>query len=83
MMLAKVFARGNEKAGRPARRIADDIFWPRRGQFDHELNDVPRRAELTVLPGRGDLAEHVLVEISLRVALVHRHVVNQIDHFRQ
>ena len=42
--------------------------------LDHEPDDVARRAELAVLPGRGDLAEHVLVKIALGVALLHRDV---------
>ena len=42
-----------------------------------------RRAELPVLPGRGDLAEHVLVEIALGVAVGHVDVVELVDHVGQ
>jgi hypothetical protein len=45
----------------------------RRGQLDHQPDDVARRAELAVLPGAGDLAEHVFVEVALGVAVLHRH----------
>jgi hypothetical protein len=37
--------------------------------LDHELDDVPRRAELAVLTGGGDLAQHVLVEVAVGVAV--------------
>ena len=50
----------------------------RRGHFHHELDDVARRAELAVLPGAGDLAEHVFVEVALGVAVLHRHVVDHV-----
>ena len=45
-----------------------------RGHLHHEPDDVARGAELAVLPGAGDLAEHVLVEVALGVAVLHRHV---------
>jgi hypothetical protein len=40
---------------------------------------VPGRAELPVLPGGGDLAEHVLVQITLGVAIGHVDGVELID----
>ena len=33
-------------------------------------DDVPRGAELAVLSGAGDLAQHVLVDVALGVAVV-------------
>ena len=39
-------------------------------QIDHQADDVPGRAELAVDAGRGQLAEQVLVEVALGVALV-------------
>ena len=55
----------------------------RRGQFDHELDDVARGAELAVLPGAGDLPEHVFVEVALRVAVLHRHVIDHVHDLRE
>ena len=49
--------------------------------LDHELDDVARRAELAVLPGAGDLAEHVFVEVALGVAILHRHLVEHVHDF--
>ena len=54
-----------------------------RGQLHHQPDDVARRAELPVLPGAGDLAEHVLVDVALGVALLHRHLVEQVHHLGQ
>ena len=34
-------------------------------------------------PGGGDLAEHVLVDVALGVALLHRHLVEQVHHLGQ
>ena len=41
-------------------------------------DDVARGAELAVLSGAGDLAEHVFVEVALGVAVLHRHAVNHV-----
>ncbi len=61
---AEVLANGHEEAGRTAGGIADDVVRPRRHQFDHQLDDVPRSAELPVLPSRGDLAEAEVRNVS-------------------
>ena len=37
--------------------------------------------KLAVLPGAGDPAEYVLVDIALRIALFHRHLVEQATTF--
>ena len=81
--LAQVLARGDQEARRAAGRVADDVGGLRRGQLHHQPDDVARRAELAVLPGGGDLAEHVLVEVALGVAVLHRHVVEQVHHLGQ
>ena len=81
--LAQVFAGGDEKAGGAAGGIADDVPRARRGHLDHEPDDVARGAELAVLPGGGDLAEHVFVEVALGVAVLHRHLVDQVHDLGQ
>ena len=82
-MLAQVFAGGDEKARRAAGGVADDVLRRGRGHLDHEADDVARGAELAVLAGGGDLAEHVFVEVALRVAILHRHLVEQVHHLGQ
>src|SRR6185503_13471477 len=52
--LAQVFAGGDEEAGGAAGRVADDVFRAGGRHLHHEPDDVARRPELTVLPGRGD-----------------------------
>ncbi len=83
LALAQEFAGGDQKAGGAAGRVADQIGGLRRGHLDHQADDVAGRAELSVLSGAGDLAQHVLVEIALGVAILHGHVVEQIDHLGQ
>jgi hypothetical protein len=39
--------------------------------------------ELPVLPRRGDLAQHVLVDVALGIAVLHGHGVQQVHHLRQ
>ena len=79
MSAPDVVTRGYEKACGPARRIADLVLRRRRGHLDHQGDDVARRAELAVLPGGRDLAEHVLVDVALGVAALHRQVVEHVD----
>jgi hypothetical protein len=84
MALAQVLAGGDQKAGRTAGGVARSrSVGLRRRHLDHQADDVPRRPELPVLAGRSDLPEHVLVEVALRVAILHRHRGEQVDHFRE
>ena len=55
----------------------------RRHQLDHQPDDVARGAELAVLAGGGDLAQHVFVEVALGVAIVHGDLVDQVHNPRQ
>ena len=80
---AQVFACGHQKAAGAAGRVANGVLRHRGGQGDHQINDVARGAELAVLPGGGNLAEHVFVQVALGVAVVERNGVEQIDHARQ
>ena len=54
-----------------------------RGHIHHQLDDVAWGAELPILPGGGDLAEHVLVEVALGVAVGHVYAVELVDHVGQ
>ena len=53
------------------------------GHLDHQLDDVARRAELPVLTGSRDLAEHVLVHVAFGVAVRHRNVRDEVDDLRE
>lgn len=44
---------------------------------------MTRGAELAVLPGGGDLPQHVFVKVALGVAIFHRHLSHEIDHLGQ
>lgn len=44
---------------------------------------MARGAELAVLPGGGQLAEHVFVNVALGVAVVHGDFVDEVDHFSE
>ena len=83
MPLAQIFARGHQEAARAAGRVADDVLGLRRGHLHHEPDDVTRRAELAVLPGAGNLAEHVFVEVALGVPVFHRDLVEHVHDLGQ
>ena len=80
VVVAQIFAGRDEKAAGAGRRIADRVPRPRRHHLDHQRDDVARRAELAVLPGAGDLREHVFVKVALGVAVLHRDVGQEVDH---
>ena len=44
---------------------------------------MPRRAKLAVLPGSGDLAQHVFVKIALRVSVLHWDLVDHVHNLGQ
>jgi hypothetical protein len=81
VVLPDVLARRDEKAARAAGRITNHVvgLWLR--HLDHEADDVAGRAELAVLTRRGDLAEHVLVEVALGVAVLHRNLIHHVYNF--
>ena len=79
----QVLGGGDEKTGGAAGRVADAVLRGGRGHLDHEFDDVARGAELAVLAGAGDLAEHVLVEIALGVGVGHVDGVELVHHVGQ
>ncbi len=83
MALAQILARGDKKTSRAARRIAEHVGRLRRDHLDHQPNDVTRRAELAVLSGGRNFRQHVLVQVALGVALLHRHLIDHVDDFGQ
>ena len=62
---------GNKEVRGSAGRVADLVFGTRRGHLDHELDDVPRGAELTVDTGAGEVAQQILVQVAVGVAVLH------------
>ena len=61
-----------------ARGVADGLGRLRVEHIHHEADDVPRRAELAVDAGGRQLAEQVLVEVALGVALGDGECVNHV-----
>lgn len=60
----------DEEAACAGRWVADAFAGPRVHHADHHSDDVPRRAELAVLPGRVQFAEQVLVQVALHVLVL-------------
>ena len=79
----QVLKRCNQEARRAAGRVADHVLGRGGGHVHHQTDDVARRAELAVLSGGGNLAEHVLVEVALGVAVGHVDAVELVDHVGQ
>ena len=76
---ADVFGGGHEKPAGAAGRVADGVAGLGVGHLHHQLDDVAGRAELAVLPGRGDLGQHVLVKVALGVLVTHRDRIETVD----
>ena len=67
----EILGRGDEESGGAAGGIADLVLGRGGGHVHHQADDVARAAELAVLPGAGDFAEHVFVEVALGIAVGH------------
>ena len=72
---------GDEEAAGAGGGVADEVAGFRGGEFHHEGDDLAGGAELVVLPGDGDFAEHVFVELALGVAVVHGDFIDEVDDF--
>ena len=83
VVFLQVFGGGDQKAGAAAGGVANGVAGLRGHHVHHQLNDVARRAELAVLPGGGDFAEHVFVEVALGVSVVHGDGVDHVHHLGQ
>ena len=73
----------DEEAGRAARRVADPVSDIGVDQFHDHPDDVARGAELSVLPGGGELGEEILVDVALGVAVLGGdiHIIDDGDRF--
>ncbi len=69
MVLMQVFTNCDWKPASAACWVAHDIGRPRLDQFHHQLNLVPRRAELSVMASRGDFSKHVLLQVPFGIAI--------------
>ena len=79
VVLAQVFPGGHEEPAGSAGGVADDVGGGGCGHLHHQIDDVAGGAELPVLPGGCDLAQHVLVDVALEVAVVHGELVEPVD----
>jgi len=68
MMLPEILAHRYQMPCRPTRRITSDVTRPGSNQFHHHFDDMAGSAKLAVLPGSGDLAEHIPIEVAFGVA---------------
>src|SRR3990172_3256125 len=83
MVTPQIFARGNKEASRAVCRVAHYVSRLLCDHLNHQPDDVARRAKLAVLPRSSDLGEHVLVKVTLSIALLHRHLVDHINDLCQ
>ena len=80
VVIGQILGGGDQEARSATGRVTNGVH--RRGghHIDHQLNDVAGGAELAVLAGGGDLAQHVFVKVALGVAVGHVDAVELIDY---
>ena len=64
-------------------RIAYAILQIRLHEFHHHLNDMSRRAELSVVARCCHLAKYILVHVAHRITIIHIERINTIDNLHQ
>ena len=82
VLAQNVGERGNQKARRAARGIANALAGLRIHQFNDEVNDVARGAELAVRAGRGKFGKEIFIHIALEIVAVVRgqvHFLNALN----
>ena len=80
---AAVLSRRHQEACRATGRIADLVARARGHHLDHQLDDVPRGAELAVLPAVAILLSMYSYRSPLVSPSLQRDVVEHVDGFRQ
>ena len=80
-MLADIGCAGQQKTSRTHSRVENGILEGRLHQLHHHVDDMARRAELTVFPGGCDFTQQILVNIAHDVLVVHVHGVDAIHNF--
>ena len=83
VMPPEIFTDRHGKAASAAGGVAHDVPGHRPDEFHHQFDDMARRAELAILPGAGDLAEHVFIQVALGVAVFHRHLLDHVHDLGQ
>ena len=83
VMLSQILCGSDQEAACADRGVADHVLRLGLHQLHHRRDDVSGRAELAVLAGRGDLRQHVLVDVALGVAVAHVELVELVDHLGQ
>ena len=78
-----ILRRRHQKAPRPTGRITDHLMGTWSHQRHHHLDNVARRAKLPIRPCCCQLREHVLIQIALRIPILHRNLINLSHHIRQ
>ena len=80
VILRNVSRRRTDKSRRAHRRIAYHIVKVRLHQFDHHLNDMSWRAELTVGTALRNLRKQILIHVAHDVLVVEVKAVQCINH---
>jgi hypothetical protein len=83
VLLAQMLRGGDKEPRRTRGGVRDFVRGLRVDHRHHQLDDVPRSAELAVDPGAGDLSQQVLIQVAGGVAVLHRDVVKHVHHTGQ
>ena len=74
-----VLVGGDEESGSAARGVEDGLALLRGGDFDHEINDVTRGAELPGIALRTEDGEQILEGVTEALAVVVAELVDDLE----
>ena len=83
VVLLHELRRLHDKPRRTHRRVANRIVQIRLHHLDHHADNVSRRTELPVVAACGHLAQHILINVAHRIAVVHVEPVDTIHNLRK
>ena len=83
MMFLDELSRFHDESSRTHSWVAHSVVQVRLHHINHHSNDMARSTELTVVTACGHLAQHILVHIAHRVAVIHIKTVDPLDNLDQ
>ena len=82
-MLTHILICCHQEPSRTTCRVTNRISRCRGHHINHQVNNMAGRAKLPIRPRGSNLRKHILINIAIRIPIIHRNSRKRINHLRQ